>query len=78
MKAPVTPSGCGAFAVSVASMPVPKSPGFHPSIPVKTETVAVLGMGRAGGTWAHPREGGSLRRFLGKRGAKTKRASVGS
>ena len=48
MKAPVTLSGCGAFVVSGASVPVPKSPRFHPSNPTRTETVSVFGIGRAG------------------------------
>ena len=48
MKAPVTLSGCDAFVVSSASVPVPKSPRFHPSNPTKTETVSVFDIGRAG------------------------------
>jgi hypothetical protein len=53
MKAPVTLSGCGAFVVYGASMCVPKSPAFHPSVPTKTETVSVPNVGTpAGGGFA--------------------------
>jgi hypothetical protein len=41
MKAPVTPSGCGACAVYGASMPSRKVPGYTLQIPQKTETVSV-------------------------------------
>ena len=42
MKAPVTLSGCGAFAVYGASVSIPKSPAFRPSSPAKTGTVSVF------------------------------------
>jgi hypothetical protein len=54
VKAPVTHSGCGAFAVYDASMPIPKSPANHPSNPAKTETVSVPPTARRGGGGGDP------------------------
>jgi len=48
VKAAVTLSGCGAFVASGSPMLVPNSPRFHPSIPVKTETVSLLRIVGAG------------------------------
>ena len=45
MKVPVTPSACSAFAVYIASIPVPKSPASYPPNPARTETVSVSPLG---------------------------------